>query len=617
MSDTKIIIDLFNYNFNIPYYQRGYKWEAQEVTELLDDLWDFNKNAQQGEFYCLQPIVVKSKGDNNYDVIDGQQRLTTIFLILSFLKNGAEEEGYNTNLFSLTYETRLESEEFINQLGFTKGINDSNVDFYYISSAYEVIQDWFKSHPGSKSKLTNLLFDVEDGKNKNVKFIWYDLQNENPIDAFIRLNVGKIPLTDAELIKALLLQTDRYSDEVRAVINKDLEKIGNEWDRIEYRLQEEEFWYFINDNKNAFPTHIEFIFNLISDKVLNSIEEISNKFEKKKPSKYGVYLILNEYLKHLKDTSKDTKDELFAIKKFWEEVVKYFENFNEWFTERKLFHYIGFILCVKRSSATIEELILKSTALNKDLFEKYLVNEIKALTNFQNTYNITESSKELKLLEMYNYDDDYQEIHRVLLLHNVILTLNSDKELSRFPFHLYKKTEKKEKWSLEHIHAQNSDLITNPEHQIQWLNDHKLLIESKGLEFLKDKEIISRIDAYLNGSVDKPKFEELYSDILEILDPNSNASKKHQLENLCLLDGRTNSSLNKSVFEVKRSKIRRRELSGHYIPIASRNIFLKTYTEYPKSSAYWDEIDKTEYINNIKSTLFDFLPQHLTITTNN
>jgi hypothetical protein len=71
------------------------------------------------------------------------------------------------------------------------------------------------------------------------------------------------------------------------------------------------------------------------------------------------------------------------------------------------------------------------------------------------------------------------------------------------------------------------------------------------------------------------------------------------------------------VFEIKRSKIRKRELEGHYIPIASRNIFLKTYTEYPKSSAYWDNDDKVEYVKNIKSTLNNFLPEYLTAKTVN
>ena len=79
---------------------------------------------------------------------------------------------------------------------------------------------------------------------------------------------------------------------------------------------------------------------------------------------------------------------------------------------------------------------------------------------------------------------------------------------------------------------------------------------------------------------------------------------------MCLLDGRTNSSLNKSVFEVKRVKVRERELDGHFIPISSRNVFLKTYSKYPKNNTFWDKDDRLDYIENIKIVLHHFLPQH-------
>ena len=246
MSDTKTVLDLFDYGFNIPYYQRGYKWEAQEVNELLDDLWEFYKNSDAGQFYCLQPIVVREISVNKYDVIDGQQRLTTIYLILSYLKDKIVEDNYRSDFFDLKYGTRKTSESYLKDGKFREGINDDNIDFFYISTAFQIIDEWFKKNPGSKGKITNLLLDSEDTNNKNVKFIWYDLGDEKPVDAFIRLNVGKIPLTDAELVKALLLQLDKYPDQIKATVNKDLEKIANEWDKIEYKLQEDDFWYFLN-----------------------------------------------------------------------------------------------------------------------------------------------------------------------------------------------------------------------------------------------------------------------------------------------------------------------------------------------------------------------------------
>lgn len=81
--ELREINKLIKERFYIPTYQRGYRWDKQQVTELLNDIYGFmhTSNTQLGEFYCLQPIVVKKQEDGRFDVIDGQQRLTTFFII--------------------------------------------------------------------------------------------------------------------------------------------------------------------------------------------------------------------------------------------------------------------------------------------------------------------------------------------------------------------------------------------------------------------------------------------------------------------------------------------------------------------------------------------------------
>ena len=116
--------ELLGMNFYIPSYQRGYRWTEQQVKDLLNDIDEFKQEGDN--WYCLQPLVVKktildidqfkqeieSKTELQeiivalnrqirYEVIDGQQRLTTIFIILSYF--GA------TNIFDIEYETRKES----------------------------------------------------------------------------------------------------------------------------------------------------------------------------------------------------------------------------------------------------------------------------------------------------------------------------------------------------------------------------------------------------------------------------------------------------------------------------------------------------------------------------
>ena len=64
-------------------YQRGYRWTPLQVTQLLEDIREFTKrrNPQPEDFYCLQPLVMRVSEEGGYEVVDGQQRLTTLMLI--------------------------------------------------------------------------------------------------------------------------------------------------------------------------------------------------------------------------------------------------------------------------------------------------------------------------------------------------------------------------------------------------------------------------------------------------------------------------------------------------------------------------------------------------------
>ncbi|RKS55876.1 uncharacterized protein DUF262 [Gillisia mitskevichiae] len=609
MSSTTAFIELFEKNFVIPHYQRGYRWSEQEVKELLNDIWYFTKTSNNGEFYCLQPIVVQKINKNTYNVLDGQQRLTTLYLILIFLEERRFEDGYNKKLFTLKYETRPESERFLNNRKFIHGIDETNIDFYHISKSYNYIKEWFKGQAGAKNKLIPVLLDETDIGNKNIRFIWYEVASKTyPIDVFIRLNVGKIPLTDAELIKALLLQSDRYPIEYLQFHKMKLFEIASEWDTIEYTLQEEEFWYFLNNNENTKATHIEFIFDAIANKVLKE-----KKYFDSKNFKHATFLILSEYLEDL--ITNDGISRIDAVKKIWEMVIEYFEYYKEWFENRKLYHYIGYLIELKGTSI-IDILIARSKKLPKDKFELYLENEIGSLvrvSKHRKDKNGQDIEIELKDLCYENEDqrsNDKPLITSILLLHNVVMTLHSEKEKAKFPFHLYKKTTGNEKWSLEHIHAQNSNAISNKIHQNTWLTDH-----IKSIDNLNDpqfKGILQKMKKALeNEELENEEFDSLYNEVYKLMNEVSGATEKntHLIENLCLIDKNTNSQLNNSVFDVKREKIKKRELQGYYIPICSRNVFLKVYTDYPQNNAYWTKEDRKGYLKSIKTTYDSFIKE--------
>ena len=150
MDELKLIpVDnLLDKNFFIPSYQRGYRWNEREVTDLLEDILEFqNKDKEKGEFYCLQPIVVSEKENKSWEVIDGQQRLTTLCILLSYLEEARKIMFSSFEKFSISYETRekedYSSKKFLEEILNIEEENNKNIDFYHISKAYLTIKKWF------------------------------------------------------------------------------------------------------------------------------------------------------------------------------------------------------------------------------------------------------------------------------------------------------------------------------------------------------------------------------------------------------------------------------------------------------------------------------------------
>lgn len=177
--ELKIINELNEYLFFIPSYQRGYKWTSNEVLDLLNDIDDFtpriiDEDDKEKTWYCLQPIVVKEKSNKQYEVIDGQQRLTTIYLVLNYLNQDFIPKKRD-KLFTIDYETRTNTKKFLQELEEEKSEHD-NIDFYYIHEAYKSIAEWFENKPTT--------FDQNEFRSKlkfNSKIIWYESIEDDPI----------------------------------------------------------------------------------------------------------------------------------------------------------------------------------------------------------------------------------------------------------------------------------------------------------------------------------------------------------------------------------------------------------------------------------------------------
>ena len=207
---TPCIEELSNHRFFVPSYQRGYRWTPDEVRDLLDDIRQFaeQKEINQAESYCIQPLVVRLMESGQWEVIDGQQRLTTIYLITRYINEmwiGRQKDP----MFSIHYESRDKTEEFLQQLAVnedgTVTINDENIDFAHITKAYAAINNWV-------NESSNLNRDDFVSKlRRSVRVIWYEPVGADSVKIFTRINSGKIPLTNAELIRGLFLKSSNFS----------------------------------------------------------------------------------------------------------------------------------------------------------------------------------------------------------------------------------------------------------------------------------------------------------------------------------------------------------------------------------------------------------------------
>src|SRR5665647_2344600 len=127
--------------FFVPGYQRGYRWGADEVNHLLVDIYE-----NQGRRYHLQPVVVKPRPDARWELIDGQQRLTTLYLILQYIQREVLPSAELK--YSLEYETRPDSPAYLKNP--VEELHKENIDYFHIYKAQQCIQAWFDGHGPNK-----------------------------------------------------------------------------------------------------------------------------------------------------------------------------------------------------------------------------------------------------------------------------------------------------------------------------------------------------------------------------------------------------------------------------------------------------------------------------------
>lgn len=587
---------LADMSFSIPDYQRGYRWEKEQVEDLLKDIQAFiDKKPPEKEVYLLQPIVLSARGDKcskEFSVVDGQQRLTTVYLLLRYLNSSKK--------FSIEYQTRKNSWEFL------KSINSAsletardNVDYYHMYNAYKNIEEWFKDKHDNLKKYRDTLL-------RKVCFIYYIVEKEHEIEVFTRLNIGKIPLTDSELIKAMILNRSNfssYSDEEKKVKQH---KIAEEWNQIENTLQNDEFWLFIHSKSYDKPTRIDYLLELMMK---------NNTFELKNNRKYindehGLY-------KYFDAVVDDNRNNGKSIEDLWQTIKDTIMIFREWYNDYRLYHYIGYLVAVKKKDA--ESYIAKlfedwHDTNDKDKFivklQKEIVETLKIDKNtsdssrpdekkhnfLEHLINDKSLRKEKVYSEVKNKKDIAEYLYQtrfedngytkrccvnILLLHDVesVIQYNdklvaNDKYgvpvLNRFPFHLYCL----DTWDVEHVRPNSDDDLDREQDRLIYLlmaNRYYAIdgVKEKIREYVNDNSVAlknnyKQIDEY--DSVVRSQMsskDRLFAEITKTIEETGvkalEDDDKNRIWNYTLLDSSTNREYGNRIFPYKRAYIAEKE----------------------------------------------------------
>ena len=669
------------YDFFIPDYQRGYKWTRMEVLKLLNDIWDFKLNHSDdddGDFYCLQPVVVKPK-DGKYYVIDGQQRLTTLLIIQQAMKDyGVVTQQQKVLLahpdwiaelmpaiteetYSIEYQTREKSAIWLENRR-NEAEMQKNSDYYHIFCAYNATIDFFKwidentpddytldnlPCPKSKKRI-NAVTEFETCIRSKCHVIWYELdtENENDHEIFDRLNTGKIPLTNAELIKAMFLQEGNFpslSEEIKIKSEDYRTNVARQWDEIERKLQEPFFWDFIYDFNNvgmSYETRIEYLFDLLANK--------------EKSNSDRCYFTFEFYDSLFQKNKENGEDAIEFVKREWKRVRELIQTMQDWYDNKTYYHYIGYLISQGHSVNEIKNIQFPQDKDGKALPVPKKADFIKKLEELIRKQTSSYESKHLMKSQ--------KGLTPTLLLFNVLTVLDNSEKSDRFPFHYYKHTT----WNEEHV-APNTPFDPNKKSRcfqfaaqmLEYYTDISYFeviegltainikrprnerknneqLVSEAIEIVKPKydEYISQMEDsntcksllqifLARGNNQEELSQEVYNQIIAsmgIKDLNSEDDERDFIWNQVLLDEGTNKSYGNAIFPYKRMRVIKNTTRGVFVPVGTYNVFVKAYSHRMTNMLEWDENDALRYLAEIFKTLNrygrNFLSKELLIPDN-
>ena len=615
-----------NYHFSIPSYQRGYRWESsigstdrevRQVDDLLNDLTHFvTANANKKANYYLQPLMVKPRRDNPgiiiWDVLDGQQRLTTMLLLLKCLNEKLCSSSFN--LYTIDYANRPDI-DFGNITFDKSNVNynypqpDANLDSFFVRKAKDRIEDWYATNVNTqqvRDKFKEALFYEDNSRvptstpNLRVLFIWYNVEPLNLVSSplninhdiavFNRLNSGKISLTNSELLKALFLLCVKVNKNstIATKCLVDDETLVRKWDEMERKFQDNEFWRMISPKNRVYENRLDYLFDFIRESDINASTTNSYRY---------FYNDMRSMLTHPDSRKLDDK---------WDEIKRFYDILCKWHENTTLHNYIGYLIEFGKTAAWIQK------EINKNLINKgeSAISTVKGLIK----NHVATNQIDVKTL---SYSGNESAIRKILVLFNVEV---SEKHGERFSFDQYRER----KYDIEHVNSQTDYAIVKPQERLDWIEDQALasLCEDRDAmdkthpDYSTVDNLIKSGETLVNqgASMSQKSFDIYRADVEGYYAHGNKPSvyDKNWIGNLTLLNSTINREYKNALFPQKLRTIIRSDQEGEFIPLCTRYLFLKYYTDTKRStSAFnmmrWRDEDQEGYYNAIINTLKEFL----------
>ena len=572
--------------FIIPYLQRANKWKEKQAKQMLEDFSEFLK--QEKTYYCMQPLAVVKIGDNKYELLDGQQRLTTLLILWRILFESDEKTSYP---YKFEYERdSSESNTLINRYSFITESDEikkgeyGNIDEYYMSKVYGAIKLYFDNPNNKKTdeqKADNYKETFKKllkGEGKHILFLWYEVNEEEKHTTFAHLNSGKIELTCSELIKAILLSDgNKESLDNNRLPDKSL--VAAQYAEMEEAFNDDRLWYMLQTDEPLYNgSRMDLLFNM----VLN----INRKAYEADPKAafYKVYARRAD------------------LSRFWKDCRAYFVRIMDLYKNPYTYHYIGYLTYTEGNNKIDDWVkVYKESGL------KGCIEQLKS--------KVRESISGLGDLEKITYSDTSKAtLRKIFILHNIQTILIHYETIKKanlglrfsyeqFPFELLYS----QRWDIEHIASQTENPLT----KIQDCKDWIASVRADYSEiFVQRPDLNNEIDLFEKDSKIE-MFKQIYNEIVSSAEKNS-PQNKDGLGNLVLLDSHTNRSYHNSLYKRKRKIIlaasnidnQNNEYQVTYIPRCTLNVFLKTYnTGLDVKLGEWTQDDYDKYLGDLKEKL--------------